>query len=59
MTSITARGTRYDVSGPTDANPVVLVHGLGLTRDMWQWQLDDLQPPYRVITYDLVGHGET
>ena len=59
MTSITARGTRYDVSGPADADPVVLVHGLGLTREMWQWQLDDLQPRYRVITYDLVGHGET
>ena len=42
-------------SGP----PVVLVHGFGLNRAMWQWQLPALTPHFRVLTYDLLGHGES
>ena len=26
---------------------------------MWQWQLDALVPHFRVIRYDLLGHGES
>lgn len=51
-------GTSYDIIGPEDAPVVVLIHGLGLTRAVWQWLLPDL-PKYRVVTYDLIGHGET
>ena len=51
-------GTRYDVrNGPGRA--VVLVHGLGLNRQMWQWQTDALAEHFKVITYDLTGHGES
>ncbi|MFT5657654.1 MAG: pimeloyl-ACP methyl ester carboxylesterase [Gammaproteobacteria bacterium] len=39
--------------GPT----IVLVHGLGLNLDMWQWQLPAFKNGYRVVTYDLLGHG--
>ena len=42
-------------SGPT----VTLVHGFGLNRAMWQWQLPALTPHFRVLTYDLLGHGES
>ena len=42
-------------SGP----PVVLVHGFGLNRAMWQWQLPALTPHFSVLTYDLLGHGES
>jgi|TARA_B110000977_G_scaffold197853_1_gene281441 pimeloyl-ACP methyl ester carboxylesterase len=38
---------------------VVLVHGLGLNQAMWQWQLPALKKGYRVITYDLLGHGDS
>lgn len=51
-------GTSYDVTGPEDAPTVVLIHGLGLTRAVWQWLLPDLTK-FRVLTYDLIGHGET
>jgi len=51
-------GTTYDVTGPEDAPTVVLIHGLGLTRAVWQWMLPDLKK-FRVVTYDLIGHGET
>ncbi len=42
-------------SGPA----VALVHGFGLNRAMWQWQLPALTPHFSVLTYDLLGHGES
>ncbi|MCG8547941.1 MAG: alpha/beta fold hydrolase [Alphaproteobacteria bacterium] len=44
-----------DGSGP----PVVLVHGMGLNRDMWDWQHAALAERFTVIRYDLLGHGES
>ena len=37
--------------------PVALIHGFGLNRDMWQRQLPALAPHFRVLSYDLLGHG--
>ena len=54
----TPRGTAYEITGSGDA-AVVLVHGLGLNRQSWQWQVPALAERYRVITYDLHGHGES
>ncbi len=54
-----ADGTAYDLAGPDGAPAVALVHGLGLCRGVWQWMLPDLQDRYRVVTYDLPGHGES
>lgn len=54
----TPRGTAYEISGSGDA-AVVLVHGLGLNRQSWRWQVPALAERYRVITYDLHGHGES
>jgi (E)-2-((N-methylformamido)methylene)succinate hydrolase len=51
-------GTTYDLTGPEGAPVVALIHGLGLTRAVWQWLLPDLTK-FRVLTYDLIGHGET
>jgi pimeloyl-ACP methyl ester carboxylesterase len=42
-------------SGP----PVVLVHGLGLSGDMWRYQMPALAERHRVITVDTRGHGRT
>lgn len=57
MQNMTARGTAYDVAGSGPA--VVLVHGLGLNRRSWRWQVPELSRSYRVITYDLHGHGQS
>ena len=59
MTAQTASdGTCFEVrEGPGPA--VVLVHGLGLNRHMWQWQRDALAERYTVISYDLFGHGDS
>ena len=51
-------GTWYEFR--TGEGPiVVLVHGLGLNHNMWQWQLDALSLRYRVLTYDLLGSGRS
>jgi pimeloyl-ACP methyl ester carboxylesterase len=39
--------------------PVILVHGMGLNRCMWVWQLPTLTPRFRVVRYDLLGHGDS
>ena len=49
--------TAYDVQG--DGPAVILVHGLGLNRQMWQWQLDDLSTHFTAIRFDLLGHGDS
>ncbi len=52
-------GTAYEVAGPEHGAgpPVVLVHGLGMTRAMWDWQWPALTARFRVLRYDLLGHG--
>ena len=50
-------GTRFDVSG--SGPDVVLIHGLGLNHCMWQWQVPELARRYRVLSYDLLGHGDS
>ena len=51
-------GTAFEVIG--HAGPaVVLVHGLGLNRHAWQWQTEALSGSYRVVNYDLHGHGDS
>ncbi len=40
--------------------PVVLVHGHSADLSTWRYQIDDLgQAGFRVITYDVRGHGRT
>ena len=51
-------GSSYQWHG--DQGPViVLVHGLGLNAQMWQWQIPVLSQHFRVLSYDLYGHGRT
>ena len=56
----TARnGTRYSLAGPVDAPLLAFIHGLGLNRQIWDRFVTCLEPRYRVLTYDLYGHGES
>ena len=52
-------GTAYDLHGPPLAPVLVLVHGLGLTQATWDAFVPVLAQQYRVLCYDLCGHGET
>ncbi|MBL8584567.1 MAG: alpha/beta fold hydrolase, partial [Rhizobiaceae bacterium] len=57
MKSRTLDGSAYAVAGPERAPAVVLIHGLGLNQAVWQWMVPALADRFRVITYDLTGHG--
>lgn len=57
--SRTPDGTVYEWGGRDGAPVVVLIHGLGLDRDMWREHRAALQSDYRVLTYDLFGHGDS
>ena len=51
----TPAGTSYLETG--HGHPVVLIHGVGLNKEMWGGQIVGLAPHYRVIAYDMLGHG--
>lgn len=51
----TAAGTCYQVVG--QGQPVVLIHGVGLNKEMWGGQVVGLADTYQVIVYDMLGHG--
>lgn len=46
----------YEVHG--EGQPILLSHGYSATSQMWQGQVDAF-PGYRVITWDMRGHGQT
>ena len=52
-------GTRYTLRGPASAPVIALIHGLGLNRQIWQSFETALESRYRVLSYDLYGHGES
>lgn len=59
MSATSNNGTVYDIGGPLDAPVLVFVHGLGLNRQVWEGYLPRFAQRYRVLSYDLFGHGES
>lgn len=55
----TPDGTAYVSDGPADGPALIFIHGLGLTRRTFDTHLPAYRDRYRVITYDLFGHGES
>ncbi len=47
----------YEVHG--EGTPLVLAHGYTATLEMWRAQVAAFSARYRLITYDLRGHGAT
>lgn len=52
-----ADGTAFSVQGAGRA--LVLVHGVGMARAIWAPQVAELCRSHTVVTYDLLGHGES
>ena len=52
-------GTVYCEYGKATNPALIMIHGLGLNKNIWQWQIPVLQNKYYVISYDLYGHGQS
>ena len=59
MANMNKNGTQYDLTGPEKAEAIVLIHGLGLNRHIWKDYIPAFSQHYRVLSYDLFGHGES
>jgi len=59
MSETSSNGSVYEISGPIDAPVIVFVHGLGLNRQVWSSYVPRFAARYRVLNYDLYGHGES
>ncbi|MGZ5048942.1 MAG: 3-oxoadipate enol-lactonase [Usitatibacter sp.] len=59
MTSATINGitVNYELIGPSDAPVVALCHSLGTSLRLWDRQVAPLAERFRVLRYDLRGHG--
>jgi len=59
MAAIHANGSTMHYESTGTGPPIVFVHGGWLSADMWDPQVDFFAEEYRVITYDVRGHGRT
>ena len=51
-------GTFYLLNKTDQKIPIVLIHGVGLSHEIWQPQLDYFKD-YTTLSYDILGHGKT
>jgi pimeloyl-ACP methyl ester carboxylesterase len=59
MNQILYKNTKISYSDTGKGNAVVLLHGFLENQTMWQDLVPELSKKYRLITIDLLGHGET
>ena len=57
-TGISASGTFYVLNQKEQSIPIVFIHGVGLTYEIWQPQLDFFKN-YSTLAYDILGHGKS
>ena len=57
-TGITDSGTFYVYNKKNQISPMVFIHGVGLTHEIWQPQLDFFKD-YSNLSYDILGHGKS
>ncbi len=50
--------TFYSLKKENETIPIVFIHGVGLTKEMWDPQINFFKDQ-NVLTYDLIGHGKT
>ena len=58
ITGNTVSGTFYVFNNKEQSIPIVFVHGVGLTYEIWQPQLDFFKD-YSNLSYDILGHGKS
>lgn len=53
-----ASGTFYLINKTEKKIPIIFIHGVGLSHEIWQPQLDYFKKN-TTISYDILGHGKT
>ena len=51
-------GTSYSLNKVNEKNPIVFIHGVGLSKEIWEPQINFFKN-YNTLVYDLLGHGKT
>jgi len=51
-------GTCYSLNKVNEKNTIVFIHGVGLSKEIWDPQINFFKE-YNTLTYDLLGHGKT
>ncbi|TRX23454.1 alpha/beta hydrolase [Flavobacterium franklandianum] len=59
MNQILYKNTKISYSDIGKGNAIVLIHGFLENQTMWQDLVPELSKKHRVITLDLLGHGES
>lgn len=49
----------YTDQGSDDAPVIIFIHGFPLNKTMWNYQIEALMGRFRVIAYDIRGHGDS
>ena len=50
--------TSYSFNKVNEKNTIVFIHGVGLSKEIWDPQINFFKD-YNTLTYDLLGHGKT
>ena len=50
--------TDYYFKKKNDVPPIIFIHGVGLTKEIWEPQINFFKN-HNILTYDLIGHGKT
>lgn len=58
-TTLNGLSVSYTDEGLPDSPIILFIHGFPLNKSMWMNQVEALEKNYRVITYDIRGHGES
>ncbi len=59
MKHILHKNTKISYSDTGKGTALILLHGFLENATMWDFYLEELSKKYRVITIDLLGHGQT
>ncbi len=54
---ISPQGTAWSAYGT--GVPIVLIHGVGMSQQVWAPQVQGLSAGFRVVVYDMLGHGQS
>ena len=49
----------YSDDGKHGSPVIIFIHGFPFNKSMWNLQVESLKDNYRLITYDIRGHGNS